>query len=66
MRKLRAKISVVLMAILMLTAMPAAAFGESYIALNKNSDDLYEVVIGNDYTIPAAENDILLIGFYNL
>ena len=64
MRKLRAKISVVLMAILMLTAMPAAAFGESYIALNKDSDDIYDVVIGNDYTIPAAENDILLIDFY--
>jgi len=63
MKKLRVKISVILTAALVAVSIPMAVFGESY-TLNEDAEDIYNVVIGNDYIIPADENDILLMCFY--
>lgn len=64
MKKFRTKISVVLLTILMATLTPLSAFAESYITLDKDPADVYYVVMGNDYTIPAKEDDDIIIGFY--
>lgn len=63
MKKLRVKISVILTAALVAASIPMAVFGESY-TLSKDANDNYDVVIGNDYIIPADEDDILLMTFY--
>ncbi len=64
MRKFRLKISVMLIAALVATSIPLAVFGESYTTLEKDPDDIYNVVIGNDYIVSAAEDDVLLIAFH--
>lgn len=63
MKKFRTKISVVLLTILMATLTPLSVFAENYIPLDKDPEDIYYVVIGNDYTIPAKVDDVLLICF---